>query len=52
MVGIITNYRNVILDGKPLDFGLFGISLVATIILFIIGCWIAKKYGPTAADFV
>ena len=52
MVGIITNYRNVILKSQPPDFVLLGISLSATIILFAIGSLIAKKYGPTAADYV
>lgn len=52
MVGIIANYRNIILDSKPPDFMLLSITLVITLISFTIGYRIAKKYGPTAADYV
>lgn len=52
MVGIITGYRNIILLGKPPDFLMLYIAFLETIILLIIGYRIAKKYGPTAADFV
>lgn len=52
MVGIITSYRSVILEAKSPDLGLLFISLAVTFILFITGCLVAKKYGPSAADFV
>lgn len=52
MVGIISGYRNIILEAKPPDFGLLCISFLETIILFIVGYRVAKRYGPTAADYV
>lgn len=52
MVGIISGYRNIILYAKPPDFGLLCIPFLETIIILIVGCRIAKKYGPTAADYV
>lgn len=52
MVGIITNYRNAILESKPPDLALLCIPLIEAIIIFIIGSLIAKKYDPIVSDFV
>lgn len=52
MVGIIVNYRNILLDARALDFTLLGITCIETSFLFILGIYIAKRYGPSAADYV
>jgi lipopolysaccharide transport system permease protein len=51
MVGIITAYRNVLLEGKLPDFSL-GIAALISVVLFVLGYWFFKRVEFQFADIV
>jgi lipopolysaccharide transport system permease protein len=52
MTGVIENFRNILVYGKPLDWSLLTPSLVAAVALLIIGTWYFGAVEDRFADVV
>ena len=52
MTGIVTNSRAAILGNSPVDWGIMGISLVSSAVVFVLGLWYFRATESYFADMV
>lgn len=52
MAGIISAYRQVILNGEPPDLNYLAISGSITLVLFVLGYYVFKRLEPSFADII